>query len=412
MIQFSRFELGNGLRVLVHEDDSTPLAALNVVYDVGARDESPNLTGFAHLFEHLMFGGSMNIPDFDDPIQLAGGENNAMTSSDMTIYYEVMPAQNLETAFWLESDRMWSLNFDPTVLETQQKVVVEEFKETCLNQPYGDVMHLLFDMTYKVHPYQWPTIGKVPQHVEDVTMADVKDFYYKYYRPNNAILVVAGKVKTEEVRRLAEKWFGNIPPGITPKRNLPVEPPQTELRRLVHEANVPLDSLYLAFHTPERLHPDFYASDLLSDVLSNGQSSRLYRRLLKEKNLFSSIDCYLSGSTDPGLIIIEGKPNEGVTMEQAREAIWEELNELKSKPIEALELQKLQNKVESSLLFSEISALNKAVNLASFEVLSNADLINDEARLYQEVTTDDIHRMAGEVFREENCSELIYLSKK
>lgn len=412
MIQFSRFELSNGLKVLVHEDNSTPMAALNVLYDVGARDEDPNRTGFAHLFEHLMFGGSANIPDFDDPIQMAGGENNAFTSNDMTSFYNVLPAQNLETAFWLESDRMLSLNFDPTVLETQQKVVIEEFKETCLNQPYGDVLHLLLDLTYKVHPYQWPTIGKTIQHVEEATMEDVKDFYFKYYRPNNAILVVAGNVKTEEARGLAEKWFGNIPPGAVPKRNLPKEPKQTELRRLVHEANVPLDAVYLAFHMPERLNRDFYAADLLADTLGSGQSSRLFRRLLKEKQLFSSIDCYLSGSFDPGLFIFEGKPNGEITMEQAKEAIWEEIEDLKKNPIPQVELEKLQNKVESALLFSEISATNKAINLASFEVLSNAELINDEARLYAEVTTDDMQRMAQEIFREDNCSELIYLSKE
>lgn len=411
MIQFSRFELSNGLKVLVHEDTSTPMAALNVTYNVGARDEDPQRTGFAHLFEHLMFGGSAHIPDFDDPLQLAGGENNAFTNNDMTSFYELVPAQNLEIAFWLESDRMLSLNFDPTVLETQQKVVVEEFKETCLNQPYGDVFHLLFDMAYKVHPYRWPTIGKEIQHIEDVTMDDVKDFYFKYYRPNNAVLVVCGNVKTEEVRALAEKWFGNIPPGAVPTRNLPIEPKQTEIRRLTHEANVPLDAIYLAFHMPDRLSRDFYGADLLSDIMSNGQSSRLFRRLLKEQKLFSSIDCYVSGSFDPGLFLIEGKPAEGVTMEQAKKAIWEELDALKSQPIEELELQKLQNKTESALLFSEISALNKAINIASFEALSNADIINEEARLYNEVSTADIQRMANEIFREENCSELLYLSK-
>lgn len=411
MIHFSRFALPNGLKVLVHEDDSTPMAALNVLYDVGARDEDPNRTGFAHLFEHLMFGGSAHIPDFDDPIQLAGGDNNAFTSNDMTSFYNVLPAQNLEVAFWLESDRMLSLNFDPTVLETQQKVVVEEFKETCLNQPYGDVLHLLLDLTYKVHPYRWPTIGKTIQHVEDATMEEVRDFYFQYYRPNNAILVVAGKVKTDEVRALAEKWFGGIPPGVIPQRNLPKEPKQTEFRRLVHEGNVPLDAIYLAFHMPDRLSRDFYATDLLTDTLSNGQSSRLFRRLLKEKKLFSSIDCYLTGSFDPGLLIIEGKPNGEISMEQAREAIWAELEDLKNNPVSQTELEKLQNKVESALTFSEMSAVNKALNLASFEVLSHAELINDEARLYNEVTTEDMQRMANELFHCENCSELVYVSR-
>ncbi len=266
------------------------MVAVNVLYDVGARDESPQLTGLAHLFEHLMFGGSAHIPDFDDPIQLAGGENNAFTNNDMTNFYDTLPAQNIEIAFWLESDRMLSLNFDPKVLETQQKVVVEEFKETCLNQPYGDVWHHLSDLAYRVHPYRWPTIGLEPQHIEQVTMDEVRDFYFKYYRPNNATLVVAGNVKLEEVKRLSEKWFANIPMGNIPKRNLPAEPLQTAFRTKTVEANVPVDAIYLAFHMGARDERHFYPVDLLSDVLSNGQSSRLYRRLLKEKQLFSAID--------------------------------------------------------------------------------------------------------------------------
>lgn len=413
MITYNRFTLSNGLRVLVHEDDSTPMVAVNVTYNVGSRDENPERTGFAHLFEHLMFGGSANIPDFDDPIQMAGGENNAFTNSDMTSFYDILPTQNIETAFWLESDRMLSLNFDPKVLATQQKVVVEEFKETCLNQPYGDSWHHLSDMAYRVHPYRWPTIGLEPKHIEDATLEDVKDFYFKYYRPNNAILVVSGNIKTKDVRALAEKWFGDIPSGEVPKRNLPVEPPQQAMQRRISEtANVPLDAFYLAFHMPGRVDRDYYVADLLSDVLSNGQSSRLFRRLLKEKQLFSSIDCYVSGSFDPGLFIIEGKPNEGVALETAKNAIWEELEQLKLHMILDSELQKLQNKVESNLLFSETNVLNKAINLAFFESLDDASLINDEAKLYQSVTTEDIQRMAKQTFTQENCSELIYIAKK
>jgi len=412
VIQFEKFELSNGLKVVVHEDDSTPMAAVNVLYNVGARDESPDKTGFAHLFEHLMFGGSANVPDFDTPIQMAGGENNAFTNNDITNFYDILPAENLETAFWLESDRMMSLNFDEQVLEVQRKVVVEEFKETCLNEPYGDVWHHIADMAYKVHPYRWPTIGKLPKHVEDATLQDVKTFFYKYYRPNNAILVVAGKVQTAEVRRMAEKWFGDIPPGPKHLRQLPQEPPQKRLEKRINEGNVPVDALYLAFHMPSRYQREYYVVDLISDVLGNGSSSRLYRRLLKERELFSAIDCYVSGSIDPGLLIIEGKTADGVSLEQGAEAIWQELEALKAAPVPERELQKLKNKVESTLQFSELNILNKAINLAFFELLGDAGIINQEARLYQEVSTEELHKAAQAILTEENCSELFYKAKQ
>jgi zinc protease len=403
--------LKNGLRVLVHEDDSTPMVAVNVLYNVGARDESPDKTGFAHLFEHLMFGGSANVPDFDEPIQMAGGENNAFTNNDITNFYDIVPAQNIETAFWLESDRMLSLNFDEKVLDVQRKVVVEEFKETCLNQPYGDVWHHISDMAYKVHPYRWPTIGKAPKHVEDATMEDVRGFFFNYYRPNNAILVVSGKVTVERARELTEKWFGDIPPGEIPSRNIPQEPPQKKLQRRLNQANVPVDALYLAFHVPSRLDPDYYPVDLLSDILCNGSSSRLYHRLLKEQQLFTNIDCYITGSIDPGLLIIEGKPAEGVSLEQGEIAIWKELEELKAGTIPEKELEKVKNKVESSLVFSEQNVLNKAINLAYFELLGEAELINREADLYQQVSAKDILRVARQVLTQENCSELYYKAK-
>lgn len=409
MIDFTRFELPNGLRVLVHEDNSTPMVAVNVLYNIGSRDEDPGKTGFAHLFEHLMFGGSANIPDFDDPIQMAGGENNAFTNSDFTNFYEVLPAENIETAFWLESDRMLSLSFDPAVLEVQQKVVVEEFKETCLNQPYGDAWHLLSDMAYKVHPYRWPTIGLKPEHIEEATLQDVRDFFFHYYRPNNAVLTVAGKVTVQQVRELAEKWFGDIPPGNIPPRRLPPEPPQYRLGRRIQHANVPVEVLYLAFHMPARLHPDYYAADLLSDVLCNGQSSRLFRRLLKDRQLFASIDCYLSGSIDPGLLIIEGKPADGVSIDECRDAIWYELEALKAERIGEEELEKVKNKVESNLVFSEMSVLTKASSLAFYELLGDADMINREGDNYCNVSAEDIQRIAQEILQESSCNELIYV---
>lgn len=398
----------NGLRVLVHEDDSTPMVAVNVLYNVGSKDESPDKTGFAHLFEHLMFGGSANIPDFDEPLQLAGGENNAFTNNDITNFYDLLPAENLEIGLWLESDRMFSLNFSKKVLEVQRKVVLEEFKETCLNEPYGDVWHHLSDLCYTTHPYRWPTIGKVPRHVEEATLKDVKDFFYKYYRPNNAILAIAGNIKKEEVMRLVEKWFGDIPAGEKYVRSLPPEPPQVQLNQRITEAKVPVDSFYLAFHTGSRTHPDYYAIDLLSDVLCNGGSSRLYRRLLKNEELFSSIDCYITGSVDPGLLIVEGKPSKGVSFETAEAAIWRELELVKKELVSERELQKLKNKTETALVFSEASVLNKAINLAFYEMLDDADMINREAELYNDVTSEHIRRVAAETLTEENCSKLYY----
>lgn len=408
VIEFSRFELPNGLRVLFHEDRSTPMIAVNVLYNVGARDESPERTGLAHLFEHLMFGGSANIPNFDEPIQQAGGENNAFTNNDITNFYDILPAENAEIAFWLESDRMLSLNFDEQVLEVQRKVVVEEFKETCLNQPYGDVWHHLSDMAYKVHPYRWPTIGKVPQHVETTTMDDVKSFFYQYYRPNNAILVIAGNMDYSQAKALTEKWFGDIPAGAIPERRLPQEPPQKKLEARINRAKVPVDAIYLAFHAPGRLEEDYYATDLLTDILSNGPSSRLYRRLVMEQQLVSHIDCYITGNIDPGLLIVEAKPSEGITLEQVEQAIWKELDQLKQESLTERELNKIKNKVESTLIFSETNVLNKAINLAFFELIGDADLINREVDYYLNINEGDILRTARKLFTQENCSRLYY----
>jgi zinc protease len=412
LINFSKFQLANGLKVIVHEDDSTPMAAVNVLYNVGARDESPEKTGFAHLFEHLMFGGSANIPDFDEPIQRAGGENNAFTNNDITNFYNIVPAENIETVFWLESDRMLNLNIDKKVLDVQRKVVIEEFKETCLNEPYGDVWHHIADMAYKVHPYRWPTIGKIPKHVEDATLEDVQNFYTKYYNPNNAILVVAGNIKTADIKTLTEEWFGEIPSGVTPKRHLPQEPPQMEMHQRIQFSNVPVDAIYLAFHAPARDDDHFYKVDLLSDVLCNGGSSRLYRRLLRDQRLFTNIDAYITGNIDPGLLIIEGKPADGVTIEEAEAAIWKELEELKNELIPETELQKLKNKIESTLVFSETNVLNKAMNLAFFELIGDAGLINQEVEAYRKITTNDIQKAAQNILTKENCSELYYKANK
>jgi predicted Zn-dependent peptidase len=409
MIAFEKFILDNGLRVIIHEDASTPMVAVNVVYDVGSKYEDPDKTGFAHLFEHLMFGGSVNIPDFDGPIQDAGGDNNAFTNSDVTNFYVLIPAQNVETALWLESDRMLQLRFSKKNLSTQKKVVIEEFKETCLNEPYGDMWHHLSKLAYQHHPYQWPTIGKEISHISDATLEEVESFFYKYYRPDNAVLVLAGNITYQSGLELAKKWFGDIPSGGFSKQILPKEPKQHQFRQEVLYRDVPHDAIYRGYHMPERLSPAYYTCDLISDILANGRSSRFYQRLYKEQQLFSTIDAFISGTSDPGLFIIEGKTMPDVNLELASEAINKELGFLKNELISDSELTKLKNGLESSLIFSEVSVLNKALSLAYFEVLGDAAWINREAELYQKITAEDIRTTAQSIFSEDNCNEVIYL---
>ena len=410
MIQFEKFTLENGLRVLVHEDKSTPMAVVNVLYDVGARDEHPDKTGFAHLFEHLMFGGSKNIPIYDEPLQLAGGENNAYTTNDLTNYYCQLPAENIETAFWLESDRMLSLAFSKKSLEVQRKVVSEEFKEHYINKPYGDVWHKMRTLAYTNHPYRWMTIGASLDHIENATLDDVKAFFFKHYTPANAILVVAGNIETAQVKLLAEKWFGPIPSGTKYERNLPQEPTQTAPRKLEVSANVPLDALYKCWHIYSRTDKRYYAADLISDILSGGGSSRLFQRLVKEEKLFSNIDCYHFGSTDAGLMTIEGKLVKGVDIKVAEAAILDELEKLKKEGISVAELQKVKNKAESAMAFEDISVMNRAASIAMYELLGDADLINTELARYQEVTADEILEQSRIIFDENNCSTMYYLS--
>ncbi|WP_411275110.1 M16 family metallopeptidase [Daejeonella sp.] len=410
MVSFERFTLANGLRVLVHEDPTTPMAVLNILYDVGARDEHPDQTGFAHLFEHLMFGGSVNIPSYDEPLQRVGGENNAFTSNDITNYYITLPSVNLETAFWLESDRMLNLAFSEKSLEVQRNVVSEEFKQRYLNQPYGDVWLKLRPLAYKDHPYQWATIGKSLKHIEDATIEDVKAFFKKHYNPANAILVVGGDVKQKEVKRLSEKWFGNIPAIEKAVRMLPKEEAQTEERVETVKANVPLDAIYKVFHMTSRTDDGYYSADLISDILSRGNSSRLFRNLLKDQKLFSDINAYLTGSLDAGLFVVEGKPLPGVSMETAEAAIWAELDRMKNEPVPEQELTKVKNKMESTMVFSEMSLLDKAMNLAYFELLGDADQLNSETGKYLEVSAEDIQKQAHHIFRKENSSTLYYLA--
>jgi len=410
MIQFEKFTLPNGLRVIVHQDLSTPMAVMDIMYDVGARDEDPERTGFAHLFEHLMFGGSVNIPNYDEPLQMAGGENNAYTTNDLTNYYIQMPADNLETAFWLESDRMLSLAFGEKSLEVQRKVVIEEFKEHYLTKPYGDVWHKMRELAYKKHPYRWMTIGKELSHIENATLSDVQNFFFKHYRPVNAVLVVAGNVTTEKVKALAEKWFGDIPSGEKYKRNLPQEPEQKEERRSEIRSNVPLDALYKCWHMAGRLDRKYYITDLLTDILSGGGSSRLYQALVKEKQFFSNIECHHFGSTEAGLVVVEGKLVKGIKIEEAERAVEEELEKMKQSLVSEAELQKVKNKTESMIAFEDMSVMSRANSLAYYEILGDAAWMNFELEKYGSVTTEDILQESRAIFRKENCSTLYYLS--
>jgi zinc protease len=411
MISYNKFILGNGLRVLLHTDKSTPLVATNILYHVGSRDEDPQKTGFAHLFEHLMFSGTQRVPDYDDPIQKAGGENNAFTNNDVTNFYTILPVKNMETGLWIEADRMNGLDITPKAFETQQKVVIEEFKETCLNQPYGDVWHLLSALAYQKHPYRWPTIGLDISHIEDAQLKDVRDFYSTFYTPNNAILVISGNIDEDKTLKMIEKWFSPIPGSQKIEKNFPIEPPQNQARRKLIESDVPADALYMAFKTPDRKDPLYYATDTISDILAHGESSRLYRILVKEKKIFSAIDAYLTGTIDPGLFMIEGRLSSGVSLNQAEEELWKVLNQLKNELLGPQELIKIKNKIYTNLAFSELSVVNKAINLAFYEAMDDADLINKEYEFYQNITAEDIKLSAESIFSLSQCSTLLYKSK-
>lgn len=412
MIQFESFTLANGLEVHVIPDQSTELAVVNILYKVGSRDEDESKTGFAHLFEHLMFGGSKHVPSYDEPLQLVGGENNAFTSPDITNYYITLPAVNLETAFWLESDRMLSLSFDPKVLEVQQKVVIEEFKQRYLNQPYGDIWLKLRPLAYKDHSYKWATIGKEISHIENATMDDVKDFFFKYYRPNNAIMVVAGKVTTAQVQKLAEKWFGPIPAGQVPERRIKVERKQQEARKLKVESKVPLSGLYKTFHMSGRAADNYQTIDFLGDIMGRGKSSRLYNVLVKERKIFNSIQSYVLGSVDPGLMVIDGKLNEGHNFDEAEKAIEEVIADLRSTRVSEEELTKVKNKGLSSLVFAEVELLNQSMNVAFMSFLGDPKGVNEEIEKIESVTSEGILAEAGEILQYENSSTLYYEAVK
>jgi zinc protease len=410
MIQYDQFTLDNGLKVFVHTDNTVQIAVMNILYDVGSRDEQPDKTGFAHLFEHLMFGGSVHIPNFDAPLQMAGGENNAFTNTDITNYYLTVPGSNLETGFWLESDRMLSLAFSPNSLEVQRKVVIEEFKQRYLNQPYGDVWLKLRPLAYQVHPYQWATIGKEISHIENATLSDVKEFFYSHYRPNNATMVVAGNVTIDEVKRLSEKWFGPIPAGEHRQRKLPQEPKQMSKRTGSVEANVPANALYKSWHMPGRDHHDFYAIDLASDILSRGHSSRLYQQLVKEKEIFTSISSFTTGTIDPGMFVASGRVKPGVSLEQAEEEMDKIMSQFIAEGPTKSELEKVKNQAEASNEFGNVEVMNRAMNLAYASLLGNPDLINTEMDLIRRVKQEDVMRVSKEIMQEDNSSVLYYKS--
>lgn len=406
MIHFEKFILDNGLTVLFHKDITTPMAAVNTLYDVGARDESEDQTGFAHLFEHLMFGGSINIPDFDAPLQKAGGESNAFTSNDITNYYDVLPANNIETALWLESDRMLSLAFTDKSLEVQRSVVIEEFKQRYLNQPYGDVWLELRPMAYTTHPYKWATIGKEIKHIEDAQMKTVKDFFKTHYCPSNAILCIAGNFELEEVKSLVNKWYGEIPSGTKPTRSLPKEPIQTEFREKTLVREVPSRAFYYAFKMPARGDAEYFTADLLSDAIGRDKSSRLYKSLKKDLKLVSNVSAYVMGSLDEGLLLISGKLLDNVTFEEMDAALWQVLFDLINEGVNAEELDRLKVKVKTSKAFQEQGLLNRAMNLCFYELMGSADEINHEEEHYERITATQLQAEARKIFRKENCSLL------
>lgn len=411
MIRFFRHQLPNGLQILVYPDYSTPMAAIDICYHVGSKNEDPERTGFAHLFEHLMFGGSKNIPDYDLPLQRAGGENNAYTTNDLTNYYLTLPKANLEVGFWLESDRMLELAFSEESLNVQRNVVIEEFKQRNLNQPYGDVWALIRDLAYQVHPYRWPTIGKEISHIANASLEEVKSFFYRFYAPDNAVLILSGNVDTDECLRLAEKWFGSIPARNVSKPILPQEPEQTVFREKTVERQVPDTAVYLAFHMDDRRSRRYSASDLISDILSGGNSSRLYQKLVKEERLFIELDSYVSGDHDKGLYMVSGKLSKNISPDQATQAIWNELNRLKEELVPDTELEKVKNKMESNHVLSQMNYLNMAQELATWENIGRAELINQQLDVYRSVSAEEIRETACVLFRPENCSQLNYLAK-
>lgn len=405
----TRFTLPNGLRVVHEQDSATAMVALDVLYNVGARDEQPDHTGMAHLFEHLMFGGSANIADFDGAIEQAGGRNNAWTNQDYTNFYDIVPAQNAETAFWLESDRMLSLAFSDKALEVQRNVVMEEFKQVCLNQPYGDLGHHMSALAYKVHPYRTPVIGKELSHIESVTQEQVREFFRTHYAPNNAVLAVTGNITLEETRRLAEKWFGPIPRRMVAQRAYAAEPEQTEARRMVVTGDVPQTLIVISYPMPGCADSDYPVCDIITDLLAAGRTSRYYRQLVMESGLFSSADASITGSEEPGQLLLQGMLRDGVSVDEACEALIGVARSLIVNPPDDHELQSALNRFETQQVMGNISYVNLASTLALDEMRNTTQA--QTLACYRAITVEDIVRVASAIFRPERSSTLIYCPK-
>lgn len=412
MIPYKRHTLSNGLTVAVNRDRQSKLAAVNILYKVGARNEDPARTGFAHLFEHLMFRGTREIPNFDLPVQMASGDNNAFTNNDYTDFYITLPKDNLETALWLESDRMEGLDITPAKLEAEKKVVIEEFRQRYLNQPYGDQTMLLRALAYKVHPYRWAAIGLTTDHIAEATLEDVEAFYRTHYRPSNAVLSISADIEEERMLELAEKWFAPLADRPADAAPIPQEPAQTEARREEVERDVPAPTVTVAYHMGGRTDAGFYTADLVSDLLAGGDSGRLYTHLVKERRLLSSVNAYVTGDVDPGLFVFTGQLLPGVTPEEAEAAFREEIETLQTASAAAREIEKVKNKFEANTLFGELNVMNKAMNLGFYEMLGDLALINREVGLYRAVGDDDIRSFSSRTFRPENSSTLIYNTKK
>ena len=411
MIKYKQAVLDNGLTILVNRDRASKLAAVNILYKVGARNEAEDKTGFAHLFEHLMFRGTHSVPEFDVPVQMACGENNAFTNNDYTDFYITLPKENLSTALWLESDRMRNLNLSREACETEKMVVIDEFKQRYLNQPYGDESMLLRDLCYKTHPYRWSTIGISPEHIERATLEDVHHFYNLHYRPSQAILSISADIDEDEMIALATEYFSNIEDMGGEIATIPQEPKQTEPRRLIVEREVPATNVTIAFHIGDRLSREFFLGDLCSDLLAGGESSRLVNHLVKERGLFTAVNAYITGSLDAGLFIIKGRLMPNTTEQEAEEALWGELRELMNGNISDYELEKVKNKFEANMLMGEINVMNKAMNLGFYAMTGDLELINKEADIYRSITREEVAEFATKVFTSQNSSTLIYRAK-
>ena len=408
----NRTVLDNGLRVLHIPVEDSQMVYVNLLYGVGARNEEYEHTGLAHLLEHLMFEGTKAVPCFDEPLERAGGENNAYTNNDITNYYISLPRQNAELAFWMESDRMTNITFEKKKVDVQRQVVMEEFKQTTLNRPYGDVSMILRSMAYKKHPYRWSTIGRKLSHIADVPVSVVRSFYKHHYAPDNAVLSVVGNISFDQVVEWSNKWFGAIPARGIKKTLLPQEPRQTRQRRKVVYRDVPENALYLGFHMGGRLDADYYPCDVISDVLSNGYSGRLLVRLVKEKKLFSKIDAFISGSEDPGMFWVYSRVAAGVSVVDAEAALWAELELLKQELVPDDELCKVQNRFESEFTFRNIGGENLSNNIALAEWRGNLDSHFREPEMYRSVTPETVRDTARELFRKGNSVVLHYLSRE